>query len=130
VHVGGEVGHVSPREGFLALAARGLDDLPPDRPAMAMRVEAAGVLLGVHDVGSDAAVEVGQPVAAEDFLKGRGEAAKLLEHQGAVDEMGDGPPGVGVARPEDGGDREQSDEPHCVTNVQVPTDRLKAPWPT
>src|SRR5262245_15507677 len=64
VHVGREVREIAPGERLLALVARALDDLPADRPAVTVRVEAPGVLLGVHDVGGNAAVEVREPVAA------------------------------------------------------------------
>ena len=58
VDVGREVREVAVGERFLALAVRGLDDLPADRPAVAVRVEAPRVLLRVEDVGRDAAVEI------------------------------------------------------------------------
>jgi hypothetical protein len=64
-----------------------------------MGVEAAGVPLGVHDVGGDVAVKVLQAGFAEDFLKGRREAAKVLKNLRAVNQVGDRSPRMRLARP-------------------------------
>src|SRR5262249_44889801 len=94
-----QVRQVAPRERLLALGASRFHDLPPDRPAVAMGVEAARVLLGVHDVGGNAAVEVRLAGTPEDFLKGGGEAAKVLENLRAVNQVGHRSPRMHLARP-------------------------------
>ncbi len=110
--VAGQVREVTVGEGLLTLAARGLGDLPADRPAVAVRVETARVLLRLHDVGGDAAVEVGEPVRAQNFLKRRSEGAKAVQDLRPVDEVGHGTPGERVVRPGEHEGRDQSDEQH------------------
>lgn len=113
VDVAGEVRQVAVRERLLALRRGALDHLPADRPAVAVGIEVAGVLLRLHDVGGDAPVEVCEPVLAQDFLKGWTQGVKVLENLRPVDEMGHGAPGERLGRPDQQhDDRSQADQQH------------------
>ena len=106
VDVTREVREVPVCEGLLALGLRRLGDLPADGPAVAMRVEAARILLPHDDVGGHAAVEIREAVLAENFLKRRPQDAKGRENLRPVDEVGDRTPGVRVGRPDEHEERD------------------------
>jgi hypothetical protein len=113
-----EVRQIAVRERLLALGVRLPCDLPPHWPAVTVRVHAARVALCLYDVRGDAAVEVGEAMLAEDFLKGRTHGAKGLENLRPVHKVGDGPPGIRVTRPAEHDDRGQSEPPHRGRIVQ------------
>src|SRR4029079_3408548 len=56
--VGAQMREISPSERLFGVRASGGDELPCDRPTVAMRREAARVGFRLNDVGTDTAVEI------------------------------------------------------------------------
>ena len=68
IGVRGEVGEVAMGKGALCRRASPAEHLPSDAPAVAVRVDRAGIALHLHDVGRDRAIEVFPAMAGEQLL--------------------------------------------------------------
>lgn len=79
VYVTDEVRQIAVRERTFARRASRACDLPADPPAVAVRVDAAGVALRVHDVRGDAAIKIRCAMGGQDLLKGGWDGAKRFE---------------------------------------------------
>ena len=95
--VAGEVGEIAPGKGALGIVARLVEHGPAGLPVMAVRIEAAGELFRLDDVGADTAVEVLVGEAREQQLQFLRQQRQAFEQHGPVHEVRHRTPGQGLA---------------------------------